>query len=156
MLFKPVYLKGKKMLEAPITMAPAPPPPPPPPEPELEPHAQSPIPPQPHSSRSRQPEAETRLAILVCNNGFKHVFPKESTKDVLTGKVPYMLVDETGVTRFEPKHILNALKLDREHLEKYEDYECIGGHHRILEEKPKKIRYKRRYISMDFITKGIY
>lgn len=142
------------MLEAPIRMAPAPLPPPPPPEPE--PPAHPPIEPQPQTLRFHQEVVETRLPMLVCNKGFKHVFPKESTKDVLTGKVPYMLVDETGVTRFEPKHILNALKLDREHLEKFEDYECIGGHRRILEEKPKKIRYKRRYISMNFISKGIY
>lgn len=161
MLYKPVYLSGNKMLEAPIPMAPPPPPPeppqPPPPEPVVERTPTPELPPDPPQQRQQQ-ERTPALPMLISNNGFRHVVPVEKTKDVLTGKVAYLLVDETGVTRFEPKHILNALKLDRERLTKYEDYECIGGHRRLLNERPdpKRKRYKRRYVSMEYIAKGIY
>lgn len=157
MLYRPVYLKGG---QAPIMLANPPPPTPPErfPTPELPPEE----PPLAEVPEEQAEEESEHLPMLVSNSrdGFRHVIPPERTKDVLTGKCAYLLVDESGVTRLGPKHVLNALKLDKERRRKYEDFECVGGHRRVLEERPAeeagKRRYKRRYVSLEYIAKGIY
>lgn len=161
MLYRPVYIKNA---QAPITMVNPPQPPEQPPSDNEDERTPTPeLPPLPPSQSQQEEETPEvveiveQLPMLISNGRFKHVIPREKTKDVLTGKVAYLLIEDTGVTRFEPKHILTALKLDRERLTKYEDYELIGGHRRLLEKRPTTgRRYKRRYISLDLIAKGIY
>ncbi|XP_066142450.1 uncharacterized protein Rab23 isoform X4 [Euwallacea fornicatus] len=103
---------------------------------------------------------EKRIPMLIRGIGVHQVIPKEATRDVLTGKVPFYLVDDKdGVTLFPAKHALAALKLDQEKVEQLEDYTCLGGHQRIFEERPKKregMGYRRRYISPELLTRGIY
>lgn len=150
MLFRPVYLKGQKMQEAPIPMVakqpPKPPEEPPPPIP----------PPQPEPSRREVTPEDEHLPMLISNYGFTTVIPKEATRDVLTGKVAYLLVDEKGITKFTPRHNILALELHGDRLEKYEDYPCIGGHERVLEKTGKPAKYKRRYIDIALIKRGLY
>lgn len=142
------------MHEAPIRMVkppspqrePTPPPPPPPPQQPEEPEA--------------EPEAnKDRLPILVCGIGIKSVFPHEATRDVLSGRVDYYLVDDRGMTLFRRKHIFAALKLGKNRIERYEDYPCIGGHQRVFDRKPKErqgLGYRRRYLSPELVGRGIY
>lgn len=92
--------------------------------------------------------------------GVHQVIPKEATRDVLTGKSPFYLVDDRdGVTLFPAKHILAVLKLDQSRADKMAEYTCIGGHERTFKE-PNKRRdgfgYRRRYISPELLTRGIY
>lgn len=88
------------------------------------------------------------------------MIPKEATRDVLAGKVPFYLVDDRdGVTLFPAKHIFTALRLDKEHVEKFEDYTCLGGHERVFDKKPKRrqgMGYRRRYISPELLNRGVY
>lgn len=52
-----------------------------------------------------------RGAILICKDRFQAVVPRESSRDVLTGKCSYTVLDENGIRHFEPMHMLTALKL---------------------------------------------
>lgn len=78
----------------------------------------------------------------------------------MSGRVPYLLVDERGATLFEPKHIFSALKLDQDKKYRLQDFPCIGAHERVLPRKPaptsSKLGYRRRYISPELIGRGIY
>ncbi|KAL1514016.1 hypothetical protein ABEB36_003345 [Hypothenemus hampei] len=109
---------------------------------------------------SVHPNENKKIPMLIRGIGVHQVIPKEATRDVLTGKVPYYLVDDRdGVTLFPAKHTLAALKLDQEHLEKFEDYTCLGGHERLIKERPRKregLGYRRRYISPELLNRGIY
>ncbi|KAH1015325.1 hypothetical protein HUJ05_013077 [Dendroctonus ponderosae] len=114
-----------------------------------------------HSENNPDTAVENkRIPMLIRGVGVHQVIPKEATRDVLTGKVPFYLVDDRdGVTLFPAKHNLVALKLDQEHVEKFEDYSCIGGHERQLKERPKRregMGYRRRYISPELLNRGIY
>ncbi|KAL3286778.1 hypothetical protein HHI36_001273 [Cryptolaemus montrouzieri] len=113
--------------------------------------------------QKQEPETETeeesppRIPMLISNEfGLKVVIPKEATRDVMSGKVSYYLVDEKGMTLFEPKHMLVALKLDDEHRRRIQDFPCIGAHLRELPHRPRKIKYRRRFISPELIGRGIY
>ncbi|XP_017777540.1 PREDICTED: uncharacterized protein LOC108563390 [Nicrophorus vespilloides] len=152
-LHRPVYLKGQKMLEAPIPMRPPVQPPPSPPP-------QMPTPsPSTINDEDESEEPEVHLPMLISNLGNKIVIPHSATRDVLAGRVSYYLVDETGVGLFKPKHMFAALKLDSEKIHHYEDYPCVGAHQWTLEKKAPKRRglgYRRTYISDFMITRGIY
>ncbi|XP_050292834.1 uncharacterized protein LOC126733543 [Anthonomus grandis grandis] len=101
-----------------------------------------------------------KIPMLIRGIGVHQVIPKEATRDVLTGKVPFYLVDDKdGVTLFPAKHIFTALKLDQEKIEQLEDYSCLGAHERFLAEKPRRkegMGYRRKYISPELIYRGIY
>ena len=57
--------------------------------------------------------AKPEHPLLVSRSGFQAVVPKEAAKDVLASRVPYALVDETGVTHFKPMHVYAAPKMDK-------------------------------------------
>lgn len=85
--------------------------------------------------------------------------PPEATRDVLSGRVPYLLVEDEGVTLFKPVHLFAALKLRKETVERLEDYSCLGAHERLIDKRPKKrigLGYRRKYISPELIGKGIF
>ncbi|CAH1111316.1 unnamed protein product [Psylliodes chrysocephalus] len=90
---------------------------------------------------------------------YKIVVPAEATRDVLSGRVPYLLVEDEGVTVFRPVHMFAALKLKKETMTHLEDYSCLGAHERFLEKRPKKrvgLGYRRKYISPELIGRGIF
>lgn len=165
MLFPPVYYKSSKppMQETLIPMGPPSrvrkisqqppqPPNPPPPAPPTQSSAST-------SSNNRNTEENQHFPILCCTGGVSIVYPKEATRDVLSGRVAYYLADETGMTLFKPKHLFAALKLDEEHKHRFEDYGCIGAHQRFLPRKPPKregLGYRRRYLSPELVGRGIY
>ncbi|CAG9762298.1 unnamed protein product [Ceutorhynchus assimilis] len=105
-------------------------------------------------------EEVKKIPMLIRGIGVHQVIPKEATRDVLAGRVPFYLVDDRdGITLFPAKHIFAALKLDQEHKVKFEDYSCLGGHERFLKEKPRKregMGYRRRYIAPELLNRGIY
>ncbi|KAK9871935.1 hypothetical protein WA026_015185 [Henosepilachna vigintioctopunctata] len=149
MLFRPVYIKETKINTQ---------------SKQKKPVMQKTVNTSEQATSSHKPETDSnteepppRIPMLVSNEfGFKIVIPKEATRDVISGKVPYYLVDENGMTLFEPKHVLVALKLDDEHRRRIQDFPCIGAHLRELPFRPRKIKYRRRYISPELIGKGIY
>lgn len=49
--------------------------------------------------------------ILIVKDRFQAVVPRESSRDVLTGKCAYTVLDENGISHFEPLHMFAALKL---------------------------------------------
>lgn len=51
------------------------------------------------------------IPVLVSRQGLQIVIPKEASRSVLAGRVPYVTVDEQGVTNYKPIHLLNAVKL---------------------------------------------
>lgn len=93
------------------------------------------------------------------SNGIQIVYPIESRRDVLMGKVAYIFINEKGSTLFEPQHMFAALKLGKGKQKLYENYTCMGGKTVLdadtrLRKKP--IPYKRKYISQQLIARGIY
>ncbi|XP_056634465.1 uncharacterized protein LOC130443724 isoform X2 [Diorhabda sublineata] len=153
MLYKPECSKYRTttMQEALIPMGrPAPSPPP-------EPRAPSPTQAAVPEYQELEEEEMKRLPMLI--SSYKIVVPAEATKDVLSGRVPYILVEDEGVTIFKPVHMFAALKLKKETIEHLEDYKCIGAHERFLEKRPKKrvgLGYRRKYISPELIGRGIF
>lgn len=58
-----------------------------------------------------QTQTKPRGAILIVKDRFQAVVPRESSRDVLTGKCAYTVLDEHGIRHFEPLHMFTALKL---------------------------------------------
>ncbi|XP_055701072.1 uncharacterized protein LOC129800600 [Phlebotomus papatasi] len=54
---------------------------------------------------------KNRGAFLIVKNTFQGVVPRELSRDVLTGKCSYTLLDEDGICHFEPLHVFTALNL---------------------------------------------
>nr|CAI5840404.1 unnamed protein product [Callosobruchus analis] len=165
MLYKPVYLKPKPRelkVEPPEGRPPLIPPPaywgvptlqppPPSPEPGVERHEVS------ITDAEVQDENLERLPMLIAS--YKIVVPAEATRDVLAGRVPYVLVDDEGITIFKPVHVFAALKLKKKTIHRLEDYASVGAHERILDSKPIQrigLGYRRKYISPELVGRGIY
>lgn len=49
--------------------------------------------------------------ILIVKDRFQAVVPREMSRDVITGKCAYTVLDENGIRHFEPLHMFTALKL---------------------------------------------
>lgn len=131
----PIPKRKPKTPEKEVT-PPPPPTPSPSPEPVIEPEPELELEPEPEPEPSPEPEEEPeRLPMLICGQGVKMVIPKEKTRDVLAGKVDYLLVDEKGLTFLKKKHFFNALKLDRSAARRL-DYPCVGAHQRLIQRKP--------------------
>ncbi|KAF7283307.1 hypothetical protein GWI33_000938 [Rhynchophorus ferrugineus] len=47
------------------------------------------------------------VPVLVTRGQLQAVVPKEAARGVLAGRVPYLLIDESGVNNFKPMHILS-------------------------------------------------
>lgn len=63
-----------------------------------------------------------RGAFVIVKDGYQAVVPRESSRDVLTGKCAYTVLDETGIRHFEPLHVFSALKLAVAH--RFSIYSC--------------------------------
>lgn len=59
--------------------------------------------------------------ILITKNGMQAIIPRESEKSVTSGRVAYILVDETGISNFKPMHMLTALKLSKPSERSFDD-----------------------------------
>lgn len=59
----------------------------------------------------RQAKSRGR-AFLIVKEGFQAVVPRDLSRDVLTGKCAYTVLDENGIRHFEPLHVFSALKLN--------------------------------------------
>lgn len=68
--------------------------------------------------RSRQ----SGCTFLILKRGVQMVVPREAAKDVLTGKVPYTLLDENGIQYFKPLHVFNALNLPKVAANRFSNY----------------------------------
>ncbi|GAB0092621.1 uncharacterized protein DMENIID0001_076280 [Sergentomyia squamirostris] len=56
-------------------------------------------------------KGKSRAAFLIVKNKFQGVVPRDLSRDVLTGKCAYTLLDENGICHFEPLHVFTALKI---------------------------------------------
>lgn len=57
-------------------------------------------------------QTKSRGAFLIVKEGLQAVVPRECSRDVLTGKCAYTVLDENGIRHFEPLHVFSALKLN--------------------------------------------
>lgn len=57
-------------------------------------------------------QTKSRGAFLIMKEGLQAVVPRECSRDVLTGKCAYTVLDENGIRHFEPLHVFSALKLN--------------------------------------------
>ncbi|XP_065224775.1 uncharacterized protein LOC135848732 isoform X2 [Planococcus citri] len=63
--------------------------------------------------------------FLILKKGIQAVIPREAAKDVLTGRVPYTMLDENGIHYFKPLHVFNALKLPKVATNRFHNYTYI-------------------------------
>lgn len=57
-------------------------------------------------ARARRPRT-----LVIVKAGLQAVVPKEAARAVLTGQVPYAVLDEKGIKYFEPMHLFSTMKL---------------------------------------------
>ncbi|XP_025192239.1 obscurin isoform X4 [Melanaphis sacchari] len=62
--------------------------------------------------------------LLIIKNGLQAVVPREAARSVLTGQVPYTVLDERGMHRFEPMNVLDVLKIRGFSSGRYSMYNC--------------------------------
>ncbi|KAL6963239.1 Protein kinase, unclassified specificity, partial [Sarracenia purpurea var. burkii] len=63
--------------------------------------------------------------FLILKKGIQAVIPREAARDVLTGRVPYTMLDENGIHYFKPLHVFNALKLPRVATNRFHNYTYV-------------------------------
>lgn len=83
--------------------------------------------------------------ILISRNGIQAVVPREAARGVLAGRIPYVLIDESGCTHFKPMHMFNALKMSKNRENRYGNYASLGGHERILDSDGRKKQQEQIY-----------
>lgn len=59
----------------------------------------------PHRGRTRS------SALVIVKDGLQAVVPRECSRDVLTGRCAYTVLDERGIHHFEPLNVLSALQI---------------------------------------------
>ncbi|XP_026820148.1 obscurin-like isoform X6 [Rhopalosiphum maidis] len=62
--------------------------------------------------------------LLIIKNGLQAVVPREAARLVLTGQVPYTVLDERGMHRFEPMNVLDVLNIRAFSSGRYSMYNC--------------------------------
>ena len=62
--------------------------------------------------------------FMILKHGLQAVVPREAARSVLTGKVAYTLLDETGIQHFEPLHVFSALRLSKPAAHRFSMYSC--------------------------------
>ncbi|XP_019758824.2 uncharacterized protein LOC109536857 [Dendroctonus ponderosae] len=62
------------------------------------------------------------VPVLITRGNLQAVVPKESARGVLAGRVPYILIDESGVTNFKPMHMLSSINVNKNRERRIEDY----------------------------------
>lgn len=77
--------------------------------------------------------AETKRPkiLLIIKSGLQAVVPREAARAVLTGKVPYAVVDEKGIKYFEPLHVFSAMKFPKYAARCFKMYCCPEVDHRV-------------------------
>ncbi|KAJ8872973.1 hypothetical protein PR048_026589 [Dryococelus australis] len=62
--------------------------------------------------------------LLILKRGLQAVVPREAARAVLTGQIAYSVLDERGMRRFQPLHVLSALRLPRPASQWFSMYSC--------------------------------
>ncbi|KAL1514015.1 hypothetical protein ABEB36_003344 [Hypothenemus hampei] len=62
------------------------------------------------------------VPVLITRGNLQAVIPKECSRGVLAGRVPYILIDESGVTNFKPMHMLASINVNKNRDRRIEDY----------------------------------
>ncbi|XP_046430790.1 obscurin isoform X6 [Neodiprion fabricii] len=70
--------------------------------------------------RSHRPSA----IFMILKQGMQAVVPREASRAVLTGQVSYTVLDEDGISHFEPLHVFSALRLSRPTAHRFSMYCC--------------------------------
>lgn len=60
--------------------------------------------------------------VLITRGSLQAVIPKDAARGVLAGRVPYVLIDESGVTNFKPMHMISGMQLNRNRERRIDDY----------------------------------
>ncbi|XP_050095035.1 uncharacterized protein LOC126577447 [Anopheles aquasalis] len=63
-------------------------------------------------------------AFLIIKRGFQAVIPRESSHEVLAGKIAYTVLDEDGIRYFQPMNVLSALRITPKFLNRFSMYTC--------------------------------
>lgn len=63
-------------------------------------------------------------ALLIMKKGLQAVVPREASRAVLTGQVAYTVLDESGISHFEPLHVFSALNLSQPTAHRFSMYSC--------------------------------
>ncbi|XP_053676586.1 uncharacterized protein LOC128726783 [Anopheles nili] len=64
-------------------------------------------------------------AFLIIKRGLQAVIPRESSHEVLAGRIAYTVLDEDGIRHFEPMNVLSALQLKPRFLHRFSMYTCV-------------------------------
>lgn len=62
--------------------------------------------------------------FMILKQGMQAVVPRERAGEVLRGEVAYTVLDENGITHFEPLHVFSALKLNNPTARRFSMYAC--------------------------------
>nr|CAH7761610.1 unnamed protein product [Callosobruchus chinensis] len=60
--------------------------------------------------------------VLISRGAFQAIIPKDASRGVLAGRIPYVLVDESGVTNFKPMHMMSAIQVNKNREKRIDDY----------------------------------
>ncbi|XP_035904941.1 uncharacterized protein LOC118509021 isoform X1 [Anopheles stephensi] len=63
-------------------------------------------------------------AFLIIKRGIQAVIPRESSHEVLAGKIAYTVLDEDGIRHFQPMNVLSALRITPKFLHRFSMYTC--------------------------------
>ncbi|XP_065086447.1 uncharacterized protein LOC135708333 [Ochlerotatus camptorhynchus] len=74
--------------------------------------------------KSGQTQRHCPKAFLIIKRGIQAVIPRESSHEVLAGKIAYTVLDEHGIHQFQPMNVLNALKITPRFLNRFSMYTC--------------------------------
>lgn len=67
-------------------------------------------------------KAKFDYPVLIARGNLQAVIPKDSARGVLAGRVPYVLIDESGVTNFKPMHMMSAMQVNRNRERRIDNY----------------------------------
>ncbi|XP_053683054.1 uncharacterized protein LOC128733472 [Sabethes cyaneus] len=74
--------------------------------------------------KSGQVQRHSPKAFLIIKKGIQAVIPRESSHEVLAGKIAYTVLDEHGIRHFQPMNVLNALKITPRFCHRFSLYTC--------------------------------
>ncbi|XP_060522915.1 uncharacterized protein LOC132699912 [Cylas formicarius] len=60
--------------------------------------------------------------VLVTRGSLQAVVPKDASRGVLAGRIPFVLIDESGVTNFKPMHMLSSISVNKNRERRIGDY----------------------------------
>ncbi|XP_046661143.1 uncharacterized protein LOC124354602 isoform X1 [Homalodisca vitripennis] len=60
--------------------------------------------------------------LVIVKHGIQCVIPREASRAVLTGKVPYTVLDEKGMHTFAPLHVFSALHIPQMYTHRFSMY----------------------------------